>query len=79
VQAATVRIAPISDTCTDNIVGEKRVLQGAKTEGGQCVPNRDLGSPYSQHGTLWQARGGPQCLETIRAGDNRAIVLCRPR
>ena len=30
-------------------------------------------------GTLWQARGGPQCLETIRAGDKRAIVLCRPR
>ena len=26
------------------------------------------GPPYSQYGTLWQARGGPQCLETIRAG-----------
>jgi hypothetical protein len=27
-------------------------------------------SPYSQHasGTLWQARGGPQYLETFRAG-----------
>jgi hypothetical protein len=47
-------------------------------------PKGLLGSPYSQHGTLWQARGGPQCqhtqcLETIRAGDNRAIVLCRQR
>jgi hypothetical protein len=36
-------------------------------------------TPYSQHGTLWQARGGPQCLETIRAGDNRTVVLCRQR
>jgi hypothetical protein len=26
-----------------------------------------LGSPYSQYQTLWLARGGPQCLETIRA------------
>jgi len=27
-----------------------------------------LGSPYSQHGILWQARGGPQYLEIFRAG-----------
>ena len=25
------------------------------------------GVSLSQHGTLWQARGGPQCLETFRA------------
>ncbi len=36
-------------------------------------PKGLLGSPYSQHGTLWQARGGPQCLETTRAGDNQAL------
>jgi hypothetical protein len=27
-----------------------------------------LGSPYSQHGTLWRAWRGPQYLETFRAG-----------
>jgi len=27
-----------------------------------------MGSPYSQHGILWQTRGEPQYLETFRAG-----------
>jgi len=41
----------------------------------QCgCPKGLLGSPYSQHGTLWQARGGPQYLETFRACPIRAIV-----
>jgi hypothetical protein len=27
-----------------------------------------LGSPYLQHGILWQVRGEPQYLETFRSG-----------
>ena len=34
-----------------------------------------LGSPYSQHGILWQARGGPQYLETFRAGADPGSIL----
>ena len=34
-----------------------------------------LGSPYSQHGILWQARGEPQYLETFRAGADPGSIL----
>ena len=33
-----------------------------------------LGSPYSQPGILWQARGEPQYLETFRAGAPGSIL-----
>ena len=58
----------------------KSGLQGPPTR--VALPLRDIqlrlskgatGVPYSQHGTLWQARGGPQDLETIRAGGNQAL------
>ena len=60
----------------------KSGLQGDPTR--VTLPPRDIqlrlskgatGSPYSQRGTLWQARGGPQDLETIRAGGKRLSGL----
>jgi hypothetical protein len=33
------------------------------------------GSPYSQHGILWQVRGEPQYLETFRAGADPDSIL----
>ena len=36
-----------------------------------------LGSPHSQHGILWQARGEPQYLETFRVGAE-TLFLCLP-
>jgi hypothetical protein len=38
---------------------------------------RLLGSPYSQHRILGQARGGPQYLETFRAGAEPGSTLSR--
>ena len=54
---------------------------GASHAGGSSSPRHSaaavplglLGSPYSQYGILWQARGGPQDLETMRAGGNQAL------
>jgi hypothetical protein len=38
------------------------------------------GSPYSQHGILWQVRGEPQYLETFRAGADPGdkSLTCEP-
>jgi hypothetical protein len=51
----------------------KTGLQGLPTTGDSFSPGllADkglLGSPYSQHWILWQARGESQYLETFRAG-----------
>ncbi len=40
-----------------------------------CSDRELLGSPYSQHGTQRQARGGPQYLETFRAGADPGSIL----
>ena len=47
----------------------KSGLQGRPTRvSGPLAAKGLLGSPYSQHGILWQARGEPQYLKTFRAG-----------
>ena len=62
----------------------KTGLQGLPTRVTLPLPGRAIqlrlskgatGSPYSQHGTLWQARGGPQYLETFRAGADPGTIF----
>jgi hypothetical protein len=48
----------------------KTGLQGLSTR-----VTLSLGSPYSQHGILWQARGERQYLETFRSGADPGSIL----
>ena len=41
---------------------------GSSSSPGLLADRGLLGSLYPQHGTRWQAQGGPQYLEKFRAG-----------
>ena len=47
--------------------GASHAGDSSSTSPGLSADKGLLGSPYSQHGTQWQSRGGPKYLKTFRA------------